>query len=358
MIKKDYYDVLGVPRSASEEEIKKAYRQLALQYHPDRNPENEEAEERFKEAAEAYEVLRNPEKRDLYDRFGHEGLKGIGFTGFRGFEDIFSSFGDIFDDFFGFGTGERRGGRSHARRGSDLRYDLRASLREAAFGKDEELEIESYTACDTCGGSGAQPGVGKVVCAGCGGRGTISLTQGFFSVRTTCSQCRGEGEIIKQRCKKCGGSGNVKVPKKLKVRIPPGVDNGMRLRVAGEGLPGERGGPPGDLYVVIGVEPDPFFERHGNDIICQVPISFSQAALGAKIEVPTLEGSEKIVVPRGTESGEIFSVKGGGIPYLNRRGRGDQLVQVVVKTPKDLTAKQEQLFRELTELEGESSGKR
>jgi len=354
MVKRDYYEILGVSRNANGEEIKKAYRQMALQYHPDRNPGDREAEEKFKEASEAYEVLRDPEKRSLYDRFGHDGLKGVGFRGFADFEDIFSSFGDIFDDFFGFGFGDRRRKRrTYARRGADLRYDLSISFREAAFGKEKELEIEKHEICETCSGTGVKPGKSKQTCPGCGGRGQIAHTQGFFTISSTCSRCHGQGEIITHPCIECKGNGVVIKPKRLKVKMPAGVETGIRLKLNGEGEAGERGGPPGDLYVVLHVEPDPFFERVGNDILCQVPISFSQAALGAKIEVPTLNGSEKISIPPGTQTGQVFTIKGEGIPYLHGRGRGDELVQVVVKTPTTLSRRQVKLFEELASSEEE-----
>jgi len=356
MVKRDYYEILGVSRNANGEEIKKAYRQMALQYHPDRNPGDREAEERFKEASEAYEVLRDPEKRSLYDRFGHDGLKGVGFRGFAGFEDIFTSFSDIFEDFFGFGFGDRRRERrTYARRGADLRYDLSISFRDAAFGKEKEIEIEKQEICKTCSGTGVKPGKSKQICPHCGGKGQIAHTQGFFTISSTCSRCHGQGEIITHPCKDCSGSGTVLTPKRLKVKIPAGVETGIRLMLSGEGEAGERGGPPGDLYVVLHVEPDSFFERQGNDVLCLIPISFSQAALGAKIEVPTLNGYEKITLPPGTQSGQIFTIKGAGIPYLHGRGRGDELVHVVVKTPTKLSRRQVKLFEELASLEEEET---
>jgi len=352
MEKRDYYEILGVTRNANEEEIKKAYRQLALNYHPDRNPGNKDAEEKFKEASEAYEVLRDPGKKHLYDQFGHEGLKGVGFRGFTDFDDIFSSFGDIFEDFFGFGFGDqRRSRRTYARRGADLRYDLSISFRNAVFGKEKEIEIEKNEVCETCTGTGVKPGKSKQVCPGCKGKGQIAHTQGFFTISSTCSHCHGQGEIITHPCKECKGSGVLSKPKRLKVKIPAGVETGIRLKLNGEGEAGERGGPPGSLYVVLHVEPDSFFERHGNDIFCQVPISFSQAALGADIEVPTLNGNGKITVPPGTQSGRVFTIKGEGIPYLHSRGRGDEMVQVVVKTPSKLSRRQIELFEELASLE-------
>ncbi len=354
MVKRDYYEILSVSRNASGEEIKRAYRQMALKYHPDRNPGNKEAENCFKEASEAYEVLRDSEKRRLYDQFGHDGLKGVGFRGFADFEDIFSSFGDIFDDFFGFGFGDRgRRGRTYARRGADLRYDLSVGFRDAAFGKEKEIETEKREICETCNGTGVRPGKSKQICPSCGGKGQINHSQGFFTISSTCSRCHGQGEIITHPCKNCRGSGTVLKHKRLKVKIPAGVETGMRLKLMGEGEAGERGGPPGDLYVVLHVEPDPFFERQGNDVICQIPISFSQAALGDRIEVPTLNGNERITLPSGTQTGQVFTIKGAGIPYLHSRGRGDEIVQVIVKTPTTLSKRQIKLFEQLSSLEEE-----
>ncbi|MCX8043255.1 MAG: molecular chaperone DnaJ [Desulfobacterota bacterium] len=358
MTKRDYYEILGVPRNASADDIKKAYRKLALQYHPDRNPGDKECEEKFKEASEAYEVLRDPEKRSLYDRFGHDGLRNSGFSGFTGFEDIFSSFSDIFEEFFGFGGfGGRRRDRTSPRRGSDLRYDLSISLRDAAFGVEKTIEVEKTVQCSSCAGTGAAPGTHPETCGMCRGAGRVVQQQGFFSITTTCPRCRGAGTVIAKPCKQCRGSGRELQTKTLKVKVPAGVETGMKLRLSKEGEPGERNGPPGDLYVFLHVEDDPFFQRHNNDIVCQVPISFSQAALGAEIRVPTLYGEETLKIPRGIQSGDVLRIPGAGIPYINGRGKGDQLVQVIVKTPTKLTRQQEELFRQLAALE-ESADKK
>jgi molecular chaperone DnaJ len=348
MENKDYYTILGVSRDASEEEIKKNYRKIAMQYHPDRNPGDKGAEEKFKLVSEAYEVLRDPEKRDIYDRYGMEGLKGTGFTGFRGFEDIFSAFGDIFEDFFGFGTGQRR--RARARPGADLRYDLKISFLDAAFGKEVELEIPRSVTCEVCQGSGARPGTYPAQCPICRGTGQVTHSQGFFTISTTCSQCRGEGRHIPSPCKECHGLGRVRKSKKIQVQIPPGVDTGSKLRIRGEGEAGERGAPSGDLFVFIYVEPHDFFSRDGDDVVCQVPISISQAALGGEIELPTLSSTRTLKIPRGTESGDLLRLKGEGFPRLRSHGRGDQIIQVVVKIPKNLTKRQEELLREFEEI--------
>ena len=348
MEEKDYYKILGLSRDATEDEIKKNYRKIAMQYHPDRNPGNKEAEEKFKVASEAYEVLRDPEKREIYNRYGMEGLKGTGFTGFRGFDDIFSAFGDVFEDFFGFGTTHRR--RTRARPGADLRYDLRISFYDAAFGKESEIEIPKNVTCDACNGTGAKPGTYPTQCPNCKGTGQVTRSQGFFTISTTCGQCRGEGSIISHPCKECRGHGKVKKTKKIQMKIPPGVDTGSKLRIRSEGEEGQRGGLPGDLFVFIYVEPHDFFSREGDDIICRIPISFPQAALGTEIEVPTLNGKKSLKIPKGTESGEIFRIKGEGFPRIRGYGRGDEMVQVIVKTPKNLTKRQEELLREFEEM--------
>ena len=345
---RDYYKILGVPRDATEEQIKRNYRKIAMQHHPDRNPGNKEAEEKFKIASEAYEVLRDPEKREIYNRYGIEGLKGSGFTGFRGFEDIFSAFGDIFEDFFGVGTAGRS--RTRARPGADLRYDLKISFHDSAFGRDAEIEIPKNVACDVCNGTGAKPGTYPIQCPTCKGTGQVTRSQGFFTISTTCGHCQGQGRIIPHPCKECRGHGTLRKTKKIQIKIPAGVDTGSKLRLRGEGEQGQRGGPPGDLFVFIFVEPHDFFSRDGDDIVCQIPISFPQAALGAEIVVPTLNGEKKLAIPKGTESGAILRIKNEGFPKLRGYGRGDQIVQVFVKTPRDLTKRQEEILREFEEL--------
>ncbi len=332
MAQRDYYEILGVGRNAGEEEIKRSYRRLAMQYHPDKNPGDKQAEERFKEAAEAYEVLRDPDKREIYDRFGHEGLRGTGF-------------------------GTTRRGRTMARAGADLRYDLTISFLDAAFGKETNIEIPQLTTCDQCAGSGAEPGTFPSTCPACRGRGQVSRTQGFFTISTTCPDCRGEGEVIHTPCTQCRGQKRVRKKKNLALKIPPGVETGSRLRLRGEGEEGERGGPAGDLYVIIHVEHHEFFGRDGDDITCQMPISFFQAALGEEIEVPTLNGTRKLKIPKGTQSGQIFRLKGEGIHHMRGYGRGDEIVQVIVKTPTKLTKRQEELLREFAAIEEEEGAK-
>ena len=347
--KRDYYEILGVERNASGDELKSSYRKLALKFHPDRNPGDREAEENFKEAAEAYEVLRDPEKRAIYDQYGHQGLEGSGFSGFGGFEDIFSSFSDIFEDFFGFGT--RRRSRSRVQRGADLRYDMRLSFMEAAFGTETNIDIEKMETCPDCNGAGCEPGTQPETCRQCGGMGQVSRSQGFFTVRTTCPACRGNGQTIPNPCTTCRGRGQVMNTKKVSVKIPAGVDNGSRLRLNSEGEAGMYGGPPGDLYVFIAVEAHEFFERNEDDVICRIPISFVQAALGDKIEVPTLNGEKTMEIPKGTQPGDIFYFHGEGIPSLRNGRRGDQVIQVNIKTPTHLSKKQEALLKEFAALE-------
>ncbi len=345
MTKRDYYEILEVGRNASESELKKAYRQQALKYHPDKNPDNKEAEEKFKEASEAYEVLRDSEKRRIYDQYGHEGLKGQGIRGFQGFEDIFSSFGDIFSDFFG-GGGQQR-------TGADLRVDVTVSFTEAAFGVSKEVDVNKHTECKICHGSGCKPGTSPRSCSTCRGTGQIIRTQGFFSMSSTCPQCRGAGQTITDPCKTCYGDGRVMEKKKLSISIPSGVDEGSRLRLRNEGEAGPAGIPAGDLYVFIHVEAHEFFHREGYDIYARMPITFSQATLGAEIEVPLLDGKTKtITISAGTQSGATHRTHGAGIPHLRGHGRGDQIIQLIVETPTKLSKRQKELFEELAEIDG------
>lgn len=351
MMKRCYYEILGIVKGAPGEEIKKSYRKMAMQYHPDRNPGDKEAEERFKEAAEAYEVLSDQEKRSIYDRYGHEGLNGIGFKGFSGFEDIFSSFGDIFENIFGFGGGRQE--RPGVQRGADLRYDITISLEDAALGKNTEITIDKLATCQTCAGQGTAPGTSATMCNRCHGRGQVSQSSGFFSISTVCPQCRGRGSVIMDPCQSCRGTGKTTVSKTLQLKIPAGVETGTRMRMRGEGEAGDMGGPNGDLYIVMNVQQHELFERSESDIYYRLPISFVQAALGAKIEAPTLYGKEKIKIPKGTQSGHTFRLKGKGVPRLGESGRGDQIIETLVVVPTDLNKKQEKLLREFAKASGE-----
>jgi molecular chaperone DnaJ len=342
MAKRDYYEVLGVAKNATEPEIKNAYRSLARRYHPDVNPNNKEAEERFKEVSEAYQVLIDPEKRTAYDQFGHDGPGGQGFGGFEGgvgdMGDIGSIFGDFINDFLG---GGRQ--RSGPRRGSDLRYDLEISFEEAVFGCEKVIELRKAAACTKCKGTGAAPGTGTKVCPVCKGRGQISFSQGFFSIQKPCHNCQGAGEIIEKPCTECHGSSRIQQSQRLEVRIPAGVETGSKLKLTGEGEPGDRGGPGGNLYVIIFVRKHDFFERVGDDVVCEVVISFPRAALGGEIEVPTLRTPVKIKIPAGTQTGKVFRLRGYGVKSL-RGTEGDQLVKVVVRTPTQLNSKQRELL--------------
>jgi molecular chaperone DnaJ len=344
MTTQDYYAILGLQRNATADEIKKAYRKLALQYHPDRNHGDKAAEEKFKEASEAYQVLSDPEKRQLYDRYGIEGLKGVGYQGFGGAADIFSAFGDLFEDLLGFGP--RRRGSTRGQQGPDLRYDLSLTFLEACLGTELDIEYDRPEICQSCSGSGGKDGARPSRCPTCQGRGQVLRTQGFLTVGTTCPKCRGEGFTITHPCPTCQGEGRVLSKRRMHVKVPAGVDNGSRLRLQGEGGEGLQGGPAGDLYVFIHVEAHEFFQREENNIICEIPISFAQAALGADIDVPTLDGKRTLTIPRGTQSGEVFVFRGEGVRNLRGYGRGDQYVRVMVKTPTDLTPKQEELLRE------------
>ena len=356
MAKRDYYEVLGVSRDAGEDELKKAYRKLALQYHPDRNPDDAEAEERFKEASEAYAVLSDREKRSAYDRFGFAGLGAEGGApgGFGDFGDVGSFtdiFNDLFGDIFGAGRGPRRRGRGQ--RGADLRYNLEISLDDVLSGREVPLEIPKMRACGTCDGSGARPGTTRERCQQCAGTGQVILQQGFFRISRPCDVCSGEGEIVRHRCADCRGSGRVEGKQDLNVRVPPGVEDGMRLRMTGEGEAGIAGGPPGDLYVVIQVAGHPLFERDGQHIHCEVPIPFAKAVLGGEVEVPTLEGKVQLRIPEGTQSGRVFRLRGKGLPSVHGGGRGEQLVRIFVEVPTKLSPRARTLLEEFAEECGE-----
>ena len=349
MSKRDYYEILGVSRTATDQEIKSAYRKLALKYHPDRNPGDKAAEDQFKEAAEAYSVLADTDKRHLYDRFGHAGLGGAatgGFdpTVFTGFEDILGGLGDIFGFGDVFGGGRRRGG---PQRGADLRYDLEISFEEAAKGAETSIQIPRQEAGETCAGSGSAPGSKPTTCTQCHGRGQLRYQQGFFTVARTCGQCRGTGSVITKPCATCRGAGRVQKERKLTVRVPPGIATGQRLRISGEGEGGRAGGPAGDLYVVIHVQEHPFFQREGNDLYCEIPLNFPTLALGGEIRIPTLEGEETFKIPEGTQTGTSIRLRGQGMPDVTGGARGDLIVTVKVITPKKLTKEQKKLLEQL-----------
>ncbi|MBV9463597.1 MAG: molecular chaperone DnaJ [Verrucomicrobiae bacterium] len=357
--KRDYYEVLGVARDATGEEIKKAYRKLALEFHPDRHQGDHSKAEKFKELSEAYEVLRDPDKRSAYDRFGHSafgpGRGGPG--GFHNPEDIFrevfgaGGLGGIFEEFFGGGGGARGG----ADEGSDLRYNLTITFEEAYFGTERDISFDKLTTCDECAGSGSAKGSQSKTCPTCGGHGQVTMTRGFLAFRQACPRCHGNGVIIENPCKVCKGEGRVEKKTSVKVRIPPGVDNRMRLRSSGQGESGVRGGPPGDLYVVVHVQPHEVFSREGDDLFCEIPITFSMATLGGELQVPTPTGSETKKIPAGTQSGTIFRVKGRGMPRLERHGKGDLLVKVTVEVPTHLNAEQRKKLEEFAGLCDEST---
>ena len=345
MAKKDYYEALGVNRDASEDDLKKAYRKLAMKWHPDRNPDNPKAEEHFKEAKEAYEVLTDQQKRAAYDQFGHAGVDpssggGAG-AGFGGFGD---AFGDIFGDIFGGGSGGRQ--RSTVFRGADLRYNLEISLEDAARGTETRIRIPAMEECETCHGTGAKPGTQPTTCTTCGGHGQVRMQQGFFSIQQTCPRCHGTGKMVANPCSPCSGSGRVKKHKTLSVKIPAGVDEGDRIRLSGEGEAGVNGGPSGDLYVVIQIKQHGVFTRDHNDLHCEMPVSFTTAALGGEIEIPTLDGYAKIKIPAETQSGKIFRLRGKGIKGVRSSTHGDLLCHVVVETPVKLTPRQRELLEE------------
>lgn len=349
--KRDYYEVLGVSRSANDQEIKSAYRKLALKHHPDKNPGDHTAEEKFKEAAEAYSVLSNPEQRQRYDRFGHAGVSsapgpgGFGGAGFPDFEEILGDlfgFGDIF------GGGRRR---ATVQRGADLRYDIEITLEEAAKGLKTKIRVPRLETCETCDGGGAAEGTSPATCSTCNGAGQVRYQQGFFSVSRTCNRCRGAGKVIKQPCSKCHGEGRVQREKTLEIRIPAGVDTGARMRVSGEGEAGVNGGPAGDLYVIVHVKEHELFQRQGNNLYISLPITFAQAALGAALPVQTLDGQDVLTIPPGTQTGTVFRIKGKGLVSLNGRGKGDQFVAVTVVTPASLNREQRRIFEELAKHE-------
>jgi molecular chaperone DnaJ len=353
--KRDYYEVLGVERGANADDIKKSYRKLARQYHPDVN-KSPDAEAKFKEVNEAYEVLSDEKKRATYDRFGHAGVDGS--AGAGGFSGDFSGFGnitDIFEEFFGFG-GQRAGTRRTPRRGADLRYDMSISFEEAAFGVEREIEVARFDVCSRCNGKGAEPGTTPTRCSTCNGTGEVRRVQqsilGSFVNVTTCPTCRGEGETVSMPCSQCRGNKRVRIVRKLSVKVPPGVDSGTQIRLAGEGELGEFGGPIGNLYVVLDVKPHPFFRRREDDVVLEVAINVAQATLGDEITVPTLDGDERIAIPGGTQTGRVISIKGKGIPHLRRPGRGDQLVVIQVSVPTQLTHEQRELFGKLAKTLG------
>jgi molecular chaperone DnaJ len=349
--KRDYYEVLEVTRTSTDTEIKSSYRRLAMKFHPDRNPGDQVAEERFKEAAEAYSVLADTQKRSLYDRFGHQGVSAAGTGGagfdpsvFNGFEDILGGLGDIFGDLFG-GGGRRRGG---PQRGADLRYDLEISFEESANGAETSIQIPRQENCETCHGSGSAPGSSASTCSACQGHGQVRFQQGFFTVARTCPQCRGAGKVITKPCTACRGAGRVARERKITVKIPAGISTGQQLRLQGEGEAGSGGGPSGHLYVVIHVHEHEFFRRDGLNLFCEIPVNFTTVALGGEIQVPTLDGQERVKVPEGTQTGTTLRLKGKGMPDVNGHGRGDLFATVQVRTPKKLNKEQRQLIEQLT----------
>ena len=349
--KADYYEVLGVSRDCSEQELKSAYRKQALKYHPDRNPGDHAAEEKFKEASEAYQVLSDADKRAAYDRFGYAGLgaQGFGAGPFAAGVDLGDIFGDLFGEMFSMGGTQRGAPRSRQQRGDDLRFDLTIEFEDAIFGTENEVKIRRMEICGTCHGRGSASGHGPSVCSQCKGHGQLRYQQGFFSVARTCGACGGTGTVISDPCPACRGDGRVPTEIKLNVKVPPGVEDGTRIRYAGEGDAGRMGGPKGDLYVILAIRPHDFFERHGHDLYCVIPISFPQAALGAEFEIPGIDGAVSIKVPEGTQSGKELRVRGRGVPYLNEKGKGDLIVKVEVQIPKKLSRAQRELVAKLNE---------
>ena len=356
--KRDYYEIIGLDRNASTDEVKRSYRKLAMKYHPDRNPGDHEAEERFKEAAEAYAVLSDAEKRAQYDQFGHS-LGGRGFQGFEGFEEAFSGFGDVFgdlfEDFFGGGFGRSQSG-TRVRRGSDLEYQVEISLEDVLHGKEIKVEVPRRETCGECKGSGAAHGSKKRSCQQCGGRGEVRVSQGFFTLRRTCPQCQGEGERIESPCQSCRGQGRVQKTRKLNLKIPPGIDSGSRLKVSGEGEAGQKGGPRGDLYVFISVKQHDVFERRDEHLVCEMLIPFTVAALGGEVSVPTLDGEKELKIPSGTPSGKILKMKELGLPYLqDRHKRGDQYVRVDVEVPTKLRESEKKILQDLAKIRSDKA---
>jgi molecular chaperone DnaJ len=359
MAKRDYYTTLGLSRDATEEDIKKSYRKLAMKHHPDRNPDDKGSEEKFKEAKEAYEVLTDPKKRAAYDQFGHAGVDAsAGFGGRPGGPEGFGGFADAFGDIFGEIFGQQgRGGGSGVYRGADLRYNLELSLEDAARGTGVKIRIPAMEACETCHGTGAKPGTQPVKCTTCDGHGQVRMQQGFFSIQQTCPKCHGSGKIVQTPCPTCHGAGRLKQHKTLSVKIPAGVDEGDRIRLSGEGEAGVNGGPAGDLYVVIHLKAHAVFQRDHNDLHCEMPISFTTAALGGEIEIPTLDGYAKIKIPNETQSGKVFRLRGKGIKGVRSSTHGDLMCHVVVETPVNLTARQRELLNELEAINARDSGK-
>jgi molecular chaperone DnaJ len=352
MDKRDYYEVLGVERDADAEAVKKAYRKLAMQFHPDRNPGDTEAEARFKEAAEAYEVLKDKNKKAAYDRFGHAAFEAGGRPGGPAGFDFAAGFSDIFDEVFGDFMGGRSGRRNGAR-GADLRYNLEVSLEDAYHGRTVEIRVPTSVVCESCTGSGAEGGARPATCSTCGGHGKVRSQQGFFTIERTCPVCAGHGQVIDKPCKSCGGNGRIHKEKTLSVTIPAGVDDGTRIRLANEGEAGLRGAPPGDLYIFLQMRPHEIFEREGSDIFCRVPIPMTTAALGGAVDVPAIDGTmAKVSVPEGTQSGQQFRLRGKGMSVLNGKGRGDMYIETSVETPVQLTRKQKEVLREFEDAGG------
>ncbi|MDY7576054.1 molecular chaperone DnaJ [Actimicrobium sp. CCI2.3] len=368
MAKRDFYEILGVAKNATDEEIKKSYRKLAMKYHPDRNPDSKGSEDKFKEAKEAYEMLSDPQKREAFDRYGHAGVDpnmgggggggGFGGAGAGGFSD---AFGDIFGDIFGNAArGGGGGGRSagpQVYRGADLRYNLDITLEQAAHGFDTTIRVPSWDSCEICHGSGAKPGTQPTTCPTCAGHGQVRMQQGFFSIQQTCPKCHGTGKVIPEPCATCAGAGRIKRNKTLEVKIPAGIDDGMRIRSSGNGEPGMNGGPPGDLYVEIHIKQHPVFQREGDDLHCEIPISYAKAALGGEIEVPTLSGKASFTLPEGTQTGKTFRLRSKGVKGVRSGYAGDLFCHVVIETPVKLTERQRELLREFEESTNESGAK-